>query len=55
MWMQRVNNLLRSTQKDPEVWPTMVITFAMMMYGGDVALRKLRTTHSQSMQDDVDA
>ena len=42
MFIDKVNRLLNVTKRDPEIWPTMVMTFAVIMYGADVGYRKLK-------------
>ena len=42
MFVEQINRILRVTKRDPEIWPTMTITFAVIIYGADVALRKLK-------------
>jgi hypothetical protein len=41
-WFQKFNQMVRASKRDPEIWPTMVFTLAIVMYGTHVAYRKLK-------------
>ena len=41
MW-SRLEQFAKATRRDPEIWPLAVFNVAVIIYGGDVALRKIR-------------